>query len=48
MVRGCIGGLAFVLEIPLLKEPPSSRFVFSPKAKLISATETISLKKKWR
>jgi len=37
MVKGCIRGLIFVLEIPSLIEPILSRFVFSPKTRLISA-----------
>jgi len=44
MVKRCFRGLMFVLEMPPLKEPVLSRFIFSLRTKLISA-KTISLKK---
>jgi hypothetical protein len=46
-VKECIGGLMFVLELLPLKKPVLSKFVFSPRTKLIS-TKTISLEKKLR
>jgi len=37
MVKECIRGLIFVLEMLLLKELALSKFILSPKQKLISA-----------
>jgi hypothetical protein len=44
MVKRCIGGLTFVLKTLPLKKRVLSRFVFSPKTKLISAENSKNYK----
>jgi len=41
MVKECIRGLMFVVKMHSLKEPAQSRFVFSPRTKLILARNSI-------
>jgi hypothetical protein len=45
MVKRCIRGLMFVPRMLPLKKPILSRFVFSPKPKLISAKKNYKFRK---